>query len=181
MKDTIPKAWNKLVTGPDEALIELIAETTEKLCGYKPDHGMVEDFLVSQIPVLVPKQLPASHKMIKSAENRFEEEGYTGKSISAFTFKGTRYEVRTWKELLIRICNIMVTTHRDRFEQILTLAGRKRPYFTRNPNELRIPERVDGTDIYAETNLSASSIVKLSRDVLSLFGYSKEDLLIEVR
>jgi hypothetical protein len=181
MKDTIPKAWNKLVTGPDEALIELIAETTEKLCGYKPDHGTVEDFLVSQITVPVPKQLPASHKITKSTESRFEGEGYTGKSISAFTFKGTKYEVRTWKELLIRICNIMVTTHRDRFEQILTLAGRKRPYFTRNPNELRIPERVDGTDIYAEINLSASSIVKLSIDVFSLFGYSKGDLLIEVR
>jgi hypothetical protein len=75
----------------------------------------------------------------------------------------------------------MVATHRDRFEQVLNLVGRKRPYFTKSQNELRIPERIDGTNIYVEINLSANSIVKLSRDVLSLFGYTKEDLLIEAR
>jgi hypothetical protein len=177
----------KLVTEPDEMLVELIAETTEKLCGYKPDHASVESFLASYVQKLeppidrVPKQVIPSGRSIITKRQIREEESYTGKSISAFTFKGTRYEVRTWKHLLIQICNIMVATHRDRFEQVLNLVGRKRPYFTKSQNELRTPERIDGTHIYVEINLSANSIVKLSRDVLSLFGYTKEDLLIEAR
>lgn len=184
IKDTLPKAWNKLVKGADENLIGLLAETTENLCGYKPDQATTEDFLASyvqkmEISVTAPKP-GISREGIKIAKSQFGE-NYTGKSISSFTFKKTKYEVKTWKDLLIQICNIMLATHRDRFEQVLNLVGRKRPYFTRNPNELTIPERINGTDIYVEVNLSANSIVKHSRDVLSLFGYTKDDFLIEVR
>lgn len=38
IKETLPKAWSKLVSEPDELLIDFIAKSTEKLCGYKPDH-----------------------------------------------------------------------------------------------------------------------------------------------
>jgi len=186
IKDTLPKAWNKLIKEADENLIGLLAETTEKLCGYKPDQATAEDFLASyvqkmEISVTASKQ-GISRERIKIAKSQFREgESYTGESISSFTFKGTKYEVKTWKDMLIQICNIMLATHRDRFEQVLNLVGRKRPYFTKTPNELRIPERINGTDIYIEVNLGANSIVKLSRDVLSLFGYTKDDLSIEVR
>ena len=186
IKDTLPKAWNKLIKEADENLIGLLAETTEKLCGYKPDQATAEDFLASyvqkmEISVTASKQ-GISRERIKIAKSKFREgESYTGESISSFTFKGTKYEVKTWKDMLIQICNIMLATHRDRFEQVLNLVGRKRPYFTKTPNELRIPERINGTDIYIEVNLGANSIVKLSRDVLSLFGYTKDDLSIEVR
>jgi hypothetical protein len=50
-----------------------------------------------------------------------------------------------------------------------------------DPNELRSPEKIPGTDIYVEVNLSANSIVRLSIDILSLFGYKKDDLSIEAR
>jgi len=52
-------------------------------------------------------------------------------------------------------------------------------YFTKNSNKLRIPEKIKGTDIFVEINLSANGIVKMCSDVLSLFGYSKEDFTIE--
>lgn len=183
IRDTLPKALKKLVAETDEILIDLIAETTESLCGYKPDHITVANFLGSNVlQSIVPSKQPITQQKVKIAEISFEEgENYTGKTISAFTFKGKRYEAKTWKDLLIQICNIMFATHGDRFDQILKLIGRKRPYFTKNQNELRIPERVKGTTIYVEINLSANSIVKLSKDVLSVFGYSKEDLLIEVK
>ncbi|GAI49706.1 unnamed protein product, partial [marine sediment metagenome] len=42
--DTIPKAWNRIISEPDELLIELIAEHTEKLCGYKPENSRIENF-----------------------------------------------------------------------------------------------------------------------------------------
>lgn len=97
----------------------------------------------------------------------------------AFNFKGTRYAVRFWKDILIEICNVMSIMHRNNFERVLTLQGRKRPYFTKNANELRLPEKIKNTDIFAETNLSANGIVKMGLDVLSLFGYRKENFTIE--
>ena len=75
----------------------------------------------------------------------------------------------------------MRVSHTDEFERVLSLMGRKRPYFTRNPHELREPAGLEGTDIYVEVNLSANKTVSLVADVLSLFGYTRDDVTIEAR
>ncbi|WP_135605548.1 DUF5655 domain-containing protein [Methanococcoides sp. NM1] len=49
IKETLPKAWNKILDDPDETLVELVAETTEKLCGYRPDDKLVEKFVITHI------------------------------------------------------------------------------------------------------------------------------------
>ena len=184
IKETLPKAWKKLITEPDELLVELLADTTEKLCGYKPDNEIVEEFLikVSQGTVIQPKrEIPTPVQLPSGQISHLPSGGYTGKSIVAFTFKGTRYPVRSWKEMLIKITNLMLSAHREQFDKVLNLVGRKRPYFTRNPNELRSPERINSTEIYVETNLSAKSIVNLSKNLIVLFGYRENDLSIKVR
>ena len=33
----IPKAWHQLLSGPDELLVDLLADKVEDICGYKPD------------------------------------------------------------------------------------------------------------------------------------------------
>ena len=181
IKETLPKAWNKIMEGLDKDLVELIAETTEKLCGYKPEDTTVERFITSNIPKGGYPPIPAPPKGDSSGETKRGVESYQGKSISSFVFNETRYEVKSWKGMLIQICNIMLATHGDRFEQVLSLRGYKKPYFTKNLSELSAPERINGTDIYAETHFSANDIVKHSRTILSLFGYTRDDLLIEVR
>ena len=187
IKETLPKAWNKIMEGPEEDLVELIAETTEKLCGYKPEYTTVERFIASNIQKVEYLTIPKSSvvtlqsTVVSPGKTGGAVESYQGKSISSFVFKKTRYEVKSWKDILIQICNIMLVTHRDRFEQVLSLRGYKRPYFTKNSSELRSPEKINGTDIYVETQLNATDIVKRSRTILSLFGYTKDDLLIEVR
>jgi hypothetical protein len=183
IKETLPKAWKKIITEPDVLLVELLANTTEKLCGYKPNNEMVEQFLmrVSQETIIQFRKEPPTHVRFPVKMSSSLSENYTGKSIVAFTFKGRRYDVRSWREMLIRITELMLSAHREQFNKVLNLVGRKRPYFTRNPNELRIPERVDNTNIYVETHLNANSIVKLSKNIIALFGYKEDDLSIEVR
>ncbi|MCD6238198.1 MAG: restriction endonuclease subunit R [Thermotogae bacterium] len=184
IKETLPKAWKKIITEPDDLLIELLADTTEKLCGYKPNNEIVEEFLikVSQGTVMQSKRKISTPVQLPSSQiSHLSSGGYAGKSIVAFTFKGTRYPVRSWKEMLIKITNLVLSAHREQFYKVLNLRGRKRPYFTRNPNELRNPERITNTEVYVETNLSANSIVKLSKSIISLFGYKEDDLSTEVR
>ena len=43
--DAVPVAWNKFISEPNKILVELLSETTEKLCGYKADSKLVEKFL----------------------------------------------------------------------------------------------------------------------------------------
>ena len=43
--EAIVKAWNCIVETPDELLVDLIAETTENICGCKPKPELVKQFL----------------------------------------------------------------------------------------------------------------------------------------
>ena len=181
IEKTLPKAWEKIITEPDERLVELLADTTEKLCGYKPDSEIVEQFLLAEVPITQTEEKEISTHMQLPSRRISRSPSYIGKSIVAFTFKGTRYPVRSWKEMLIKITDLMLHAHGEQFYKVLNLVGRKRPYFTRNPNELREPERINNTEIYVETNLNANSIVKLSKHIIELFGYREDDLSIEVR
>ncbi len=55
----IPKAWSDLVSEPDELLIDLIAEKTETLCGFRPAAEDVENFLVAMLsPPAIGKPTP---------------------------------------------------------------------------------------------------------------------------
>lgn len=67
LEKTLPEAWNKLVSEPDDLLLELISETTEKLCGFEPELDDVkkfvrrhkDHFLLSPIPT---RKQPADDK-----------------------------------------------------------------------------------------------------------------------
>ena len=41
----LPEAWNQILTQPSKKFVELLIETTEKLCGYKVGAETVEEFL----------------------------------------------------------------------------------------------------------------------------------------
>ena len=45
----IIQAWNQIVEAPDEILVELISETTERICGFKPEPELVEQFLLRRV------------------------------------------------------------------------------------------------------------------------------------
>lgn len=105
----------------------------------------------------------------------------TSKSLVSFTFNGQKYETKYWKDLLLKISSIMAKAHKEHFDDILTISGRKNPFFSRNLTELRSPNQIEGTDIFAETNLSADSIQRLSKSVIEKFGYSESDLSIEAQ
>ena len=46
---TIAAAWTQIVETPDELLVELISETTERICGFKPEPELVEQFLLQRV------------------------------------------------------------------------------------------------------------------------------------
>jgi hypothetical protein len=45
IKETMPEAWNKLVTEPDSILVDLLVEATERICGHRPDQNTVVRFI----------------------------------------------------------------------------------------------------------------------------------------
>lgn len=123
----------------------------------------------------LPSKGLSEGRTIKNARER-----YKGKSISAFYFKNAKYEVYTWKNLLVKLAEIIYESHSSDFKKVLTLKGKKRPYFTYDKNELRVPQKINKTNIFVEVNLSANFIIKICHKLLATFGYLNNDLRIDV-
>ncbi len=47
--DFLPEAWNQVLSQPNKIFVELLSETTEKLCRYKVDTKTVEKFLLKRL------------------------------------------------------------------------------------------------------------------------------------
>jgi len=116
VRETLPKAWNKIILDPDELLVELLSETTEKLCGHGADSELIERFMSKNrdnwlIPEIstVKVSPPPGRKSVSKKPSRLT--GYTGKSISSFSFRGDVYEVRFWKDMLVTLCEVLASIH----------------------------------------------------------------------
>lgn len=67
----LPKAWNKIVEDPDSLLVELISESTESLCGYKPDASEVTTFLKNHASTLrISEDLPLARVPLQAVHER---------------------------------------------------------------------------------------------------------------
>lgn len=79
---------------------------------------------------------------------------------AAFSLDEIRYPARMWKQMLVKICEILYQKNNKIFEEFLEdkfMQGKTRKYFSRNEASLRNPEKIKGSNIFVETNLSANS------------------------
>ena len=50
----IVEAWNQIVATPDELLVDLVSEVTERICGIAPERELVEQFLTRRVQTTPP-------------------------------------------------------------------------------------------------------------------------------
>jgi hypothetical protein len=109
------------------------------------------------------------------------DEDYAGKTAKSVIFLNRHYEVHTWKEIALVMFEALLRLNQQKFEEVsVTIRGRKRPYISYDKSQLRTPEIIPGTNLYFETNLSATSIAKLCYTLVMEMGYKKTDLQFEV-
>jgi negative regulator of replication initiation len=105
------------------------------------------------------------------------DKDYANVPISGYEFKGRHQQVRTFKEVLIGICESLRTTHANEFDEIaLNLHGKKRRYFARTSSDMKHPRELSGSGVrgqklYVESNLSATSIMGLCQHLIQKLGY----------
>jgi hypothetical protein len=217
--NVIPEAWNKIISQPNMIFVELLRESTEKICGCRVEAKMVERFLEKHLDKLLvtnrptansappPKVIEVSNLEKKSALNVSDvsapekksalnvsdvsapkpqktlnkPESYIDKEIKSYTFNGKTNPVRYWEDLLTGLCDYFAAIHSKDFEKVLWISGEDKTYFSRYSDQLRIPEKIKGSDIYVETKLGPDEIVKTSRSLLSEFGYEPAELSITAK
>lgn len=179
IKQTIPLAWKQLCQDPDEELLELLAKKVESLCGHRPDHQLLAEYLVNAISTGTGKGPSAPPGGL--AQRLGLEADWTNRRPIAYAFNQGRREVSTFKDVLIRLCEDLYLAHSAEFDRVLTLQGRRRAYFSKDSRRLSRPAQIPGTGIHAETVLSANSIRDRCAELLALFGYARDRLQVEVQ
>ena len=223
--NVIPEAWNKIISQPNMIFVELLRESTEKICGCRVEAKLVERFLekhldkwlVTNRPATTaappPKVIEVSGLEKKSSLNVSDvsrsrlnasdvsrsrlnasdvsrpgpkkilnkPESYIDKEIKSYTFNGKTNPVRYWEDLLTGLCDYFAAIHSKDFEKVLWISGEDKTYFSRYSDQLRIPEKIKGSDIYVETKLGPDEIVKTSRSLLKEFGYNDTELSITAK
>jgi len=184
VKEFLPKAWEKIMKEPEKWLAEPLAEVTKELCGYKPDMDILREFIHSKgemkaevAPALKPKPTVAPVK----GKATIRSEDYAGKSVTAFVFKGKRHEVKSWKAMLIKVCEVILPQQKGDLDVLFTISERGKEFFSRNPYEFLNCEKISGTTIYVDVGLKAKEVIDLVYKILLLFGHKESDLVLEVK
>lgn len=108
---------------------------------------------------------------------------FAGHIPVAFSIWGKETPTKTWKELFIKICEILAGAAYHRIHhlaEIETLRGQKLVYLSTKPDDMRRPRQLSGTDIYIETALKANQVRDLVLTLLSVCSISENEFFIYV-
>ncbi len=203
IREALTDVWNDNISGSDPDLLEMLAKKAEKISGYPPEPDIVQTFIKSALKKGTRRKTAPAKPTVKKKPGRkrgrkptvkakstrgpgrkplgIKRETFIGKKPRTFTFLGQTQKVRKWKEILTNVCNLLAEHKAGEFEKVLDLTGRKRRYFSRNPEDLKEPRIVSGTDIYVETNFNAQNLINIAYKVLKAFGFEKEDIQFETK
>lgn len=146
IKATLPKAWNTLLEEQDSLLLELLADKVEDLCGYKPNLDTCSQFLenIPRAEEIFGEHPSAS---LKSPRAFIDSGARESRARTAgnfiFKFKGSRYEARSAKEVMIKVFQLLAQEDSGFLERFAARKhGRKRRYLAKDRFEL-YPGRPD--------------------------------------
>lgn len=188
IKATLPVAWEKLTTEPDELLLELLADKVESLCGFKPDRHTVVTFLSPTAKSwrapnkTLAAPLPAPEMPITLA-NTVRPLPKTTETLHAkgFYLFGQAYPAQHAREVMSRLFEEINQSQPDFLDRFAALPkhGKKRRYIARLQTDL-YPNRPDLCETHAyrlsngwwmgtnNSKMSTEKIIKLACQVAGL-------------
>ncbi len=164
-------AWQQLMNRPPVVLLKLINEAFEKLSGYPAEERLIVKYLKAWARGETCEEIFELKEPVAKAPVSYE-----GRKIQSFNFKSHSHSVDSWDRFLTRLCGLLASEFSQDLEKLLWHSVEGRFFFRDNPEELRLPLNIDGTNIFVETALNPDDTVKVARSVLKLFGYEGSEL-----
>jgi len=112
------------------------------------------------------------------------DEDFMNKRPFAFEIEGTRIEVKTWKEMVTKTCEILFKKDPQLFLGLVDdskFHGTKWKYFSWSLKGMSAPKKVNGTEIYVETKMNANKSINLIKRMIQRFNISAKDCKIYLR
>ena len=181
INEHLPKAWEKVINEPEKYLIDVISGVTKELCGYKPNREKVVEFVKAEGRIRSKRPADIEITEPPKISNEKPKNSFTGKTVKSFIFNGDEYSVKSWQELPWELCNSIIKSHKESFENVLYITIKGRDFFSTNPHQFIMNKEIQGTRIYINTDLSEAIAVALCNEILVLFGYEENDLKLIVK
>jgi hypothetical protein len=108
----------------------------------------------------------------------------TNKKPSAFSLYDQKFEVDSWKQMLLQTCALLNRMNPMLFASLESdpdLQGRKRPYFSRDGVGLDTPAKIPDADLYVETHVSARYLKKMIANLLGKYDIPEDAYLIYLK
>lgn len=199
----IPKAWERLVSEPEELLVDLLREKTTELSEFEPSNEQVIDFLKglvsrqdadlqnlllksnkSKMPrsIKIAKEDPRGMRLHKRVKVNLGNIGVTHRKPEAFWLNEVRYEVRNWIDIVIQICGQKAEEVGDNFgEYVINIKGKKRLYFSEDRDKLSEPELIPNSNFFVSKTFSAKNCLDLAKKLIEAFYDSSDSFYIEFK
>lgn len=202
----LPEAWNEIISQPNKIFVELLSDQTEKLSRYKVDAKSIQKFLDKHLDKWLIKNVAGTgaappsatmatdildlddelssatpRKVSRKKEPLEISQFFAEMSIRSFRFNGNKYNVRAWDEVLPTLSNYFAASHTKDFEKVLWITDDQKTCYSRYSDQLRIPEKIKGTDIFVETKMTPDEVVKTAEKLIEEFGFDRNDLSIDAR
>jgi hypothetical protein len=188
----LPKAWNALLEDPHSLLLDLLADKTEDLCGYKPDLDVCSQFLAhcfkhggpfgpspthepQRTSLQIPKQRTSHRKPRKRKVENF-----------SFVFEGKTYQAESAREVMVKVFRLLAKSDKSFLERFASRKhGKKRRYIAQDKMEL-YPGRPDLSEDHSieivpgwwmGTNYSRNNIQQILDLALEVVGPKLRSLL----
>lgn len=185
ISETLPEAWNQLVSEPDQSIVNRLAEKTQELCGRVPDRDSVKLFLSEHALQIKISLSTTTAERDPSSESTAvpisplppnPSDRSVATTCRSFTFRGNIYEVSSWGDMIVKLCEIMHRDHGDRFEEVLSLSKS----YSRNQRDIASGQskQISGTDIFVDTH-GGKVIEGRAVKLITHFGYNANNLSCE--
>ena len=137
----IIEAWKQIVETPDEILVDLVGETAERICGFKPETERIQEFLSGKARNLVTptpqsegqQKWPAPpitpHKPQPAGPSIQKPQEIDGKNQkpTSFRFQDEYRTVKSWNDILIQLCGILSDLSPHDFDGVLSIVATNAP------------------------------------------------------
>lgn len=177
----------------DDTEVDRLRNYRDMLKKYKQDINEYLDYathhkqpVLSGTPAVgnVRKDIPdyAQYAVNKDVPHMLDED-FTHKRPCGFMFKAQRYDVTSWQELLLSLCEQLSSRYGKSFDPLVNdprFIGRKVNYFGYSAHGRR-NQLIPGTNIYVWINQSADSIVRMIKNILIAFDENPNELYVYLR
>lgn len=141
----LPDAWNRLIQEGDEALIDLLVDKVESICGYKPTPDQVMDFLSTNLQ-LSPSLLQNPTKTTRKLSQSEKKKSKTSIPVSKVGFElfGKFQSCKNARETMYEVLNVLAGQDPSFLSRYANLPkhGRTRRYVANDRIDLN-PSRPD--------------------------------------